>query len=265
MPDYIGAIDQGTTSTRFIVFDRAGRIVASAQKEHRQIYPQSGWVEHDPRRDLEPHTGSDRRGHGAARPEALRPGRHRHHQPAGNHGAVGPQDRAGGAQCAGLAGYAGGRGRIGLFARGRRRPFPRQDRPAALHLFQQPEDPLASRERPRCSRAGDILFGNIDTFPGLAPDRRAAHHRLHQRQPHPVDEPANARLGRRSAPRIRYPARDHAAHLLEQRTLRRSHARRRFAAFPSPESWGISRPRWSARPASPPARPRTLTAPAVFC
>jgi glycerol kinase len=48
MPDYIGAIDQGTTSTRFIVFDRAGRIVATAQKEHEQIYPRPGWVEHDP-------------------------------------------------------------------------------------------------------------------------------------------------------------------------------------------------------------------------
>ena len=44
---YIGAIDQGTTSTRFLVFDGAGKIVASAQKEHRQIYPQAGWVEHD--------------------------------------------------------------------------------------------------------------------------------------------------------------------------------------------------------------------------
>jgi glycerol kinase len=45
---YIGAIDQGTTSTRFIVFDRSGRIVSAAQKEHGQIYPQPGWVEHDP-------------------------------------------------------------------------------------------------------------------------------------------------------------------------------------------------------------------------
>ena len=45
---YIGAIDQGTTSTRFIVFDRSGRIVATAQKEHKQIYPRPGWVEHDP-------------------------------------------------------------------------------------------------------------------------------------------------------------------------------------------------------------------------
>jgi len=47
MSTYIGAIDQGTTSTRFIVFDRAGRIVASAQREHEQIYPRPGWVEHD--------------------------------------------------------------------------------------------------------------------------------------------------------------------------------------------------------------------------
>ena len=47
MANYIGAIDQGTTSTRFIVFDRSGRIVSVAQKEHEQIYPQPGWVEHD--------------------------------------------------------------------------------------------------------------------------------------------------------------------------------------------------------------------------
>lgn len=48
MSDYVGAIDQGTTSTRFAVFDRSGRIVAMAQKEHEQIFPQAGWVEHDP-------------------------------------------------------------------------------------------------------------------------------------------------------------------------------------------------------------------------
>lgn len=47
MSNYIGAIDQGTTSTRFIVFDRSARIVALAQREHEQIYPQPGWVEHD--------------------------------------------------------------------------------------------------------------------------------------------------------------------------------------------------------------------------
>lgn len=42
------ALDQGTTSSRAIVFDAAGGVCAMAQKELRQIYPQPGWVEHDP-------------------------------------------------------------------------------------------------------------------------------------------------------------------------------------------------------------------------
>ncbi|HEX2313616.1 MAG TPA: glycerol kinase GlpK [Thermomonospora sp.] len=45
---YVAAIDQGTTSSRCIVFDRRGGIVSVAQKEHRQIFPRPGWVEHDP-------------------------------------------------------------------------------------------------------------------------------------------------------------------------------------------------------------------------
>jgi glycerol kinase len=49
MPKYIGAIDQGTTSTRFILFDRDGRIAAVDQREHEQITPRAGWVEHDAR------------------------------------------------------------------------------------------------------------------------------------------------------------------------------------------------------------------------
>lgn len=48
MGKYVGAIDQGTTSTRFIVFDQGGGIVALAQKEHAQIYPRPGQVEHSP-------------------------------------------------------------------------------------------------------------------------------------------------------------------------------------------------------------------------
>ena len=48
MAQYVGAIDQGTTSSRFIVFDKVGSIVSSGQKEHEQIYPQPGYVEHDP-------------------------------------------------------------------------------------------------------------------------------------------------------------------------------------------------------------------------
>ena len=45
---YVLALDQGTTSSRAIVFDKKGNIVAKAQKEFDQIYPAAGWVEHDP-------------------------------------------------------------------------------------------------------------------------------------------------------------------------------------------------------------------------
>ena len=48
MTQLVGAIDQGTSSTRFIVFDDSGTAVTSAQKEHDQIFPRPGWVEHDP-------------------------------------------------------------------------------------------------------------------------------------------------------------------------------------------------------------------------
>ncbi len=48
MPKYLGALDQGTTSTRFMIFDRGGNVISAAQKEHKQIYPEPGWVEHDP-------------------------------------------------------------------------------------------------------------------------------------------------------------------------------------------------------------------------
>ena len=47
MSKYIASIDQGTTSTRCILFDHSGGIVAVDQKEHEQIYPKPGWVEHD--------------------------------------------------------------------------------------------------------------------------------------------------------------------------------------------------------------------------
>ena len=48
MAALIGALDQGTTSTRFMVFDADGQVIAHAQREHRQIFPRPGWVEHDP-------------------------------------------------------------------------------------------------------------------------------------------------------------------------------------------------------------------------
>lgn len=48
MASYVAAIDQGTTSTRCMIFDHGGNVVCADQREHRQIYPRPGWVEHDP-------------------------------------------------------------------------------------------------------------------------------------------------------------------------------------------------------------------------
>jgi glycerol kinase len=47
MADYVGALDQGTTSTRFMIFDHSGEVAGIDQREHEQIYPKPGWVEHD--------------------------------------------------------------------------------------------------------------------------------------------------------------------------------------------------------------------------
>jgi glycerol kinase len=49
MQEYILALDQGTTSSRAIIFDHAGKVVALAQKEFTQYFPKPGWVEHDPK------------------------------------------------------------------------------------------------------------------------------------------------------------------------------------------------------------------------
>src|ERR1700704_4250032 len=48
MPDFVGAVDQGTTSSRFMIFDHSGNEVGKHQLEHEQILPQAGWVEHNP-------------------------------------------------------------------------------------------------------------------------------------------------------------------------------------------------------------------------
>ena len=90
---YILALDQGTTSSRAIVFDHDGAIVAVGQQEFQQIFPQPGWVEHDPGRDL---GHADRRRDRGARAGAAAPARHRrhrHHQSARDDGRLGPRDR----------------------------------------------------------------------------------------------------------------------------------------------------------------------------
>ena len=87
MSEYILALDQGTTSSRAIVFTRDGQVKARAQKEFRQLFPQPGWVEHDPLEIWSTQSGVMQEALSSA-------GGHRHHQPAGNRSGVEPQDRA---------------------------------------------------------------------------------------------------------------------------------------------------------------------------
>ena len=269
MPDYIGAIDQGTTSTRFIVFDRAGRIVAVAQKEHEQIYPQPGWVEHDPneiwRRTQE--VIAEAMAQRGLRPQ--RPRRHRHHQPARNHRRLGPPHRRAGGQRARLAGYARRRRRRGMSREWRPRPLPRARPASRSPPISAPQNPLDSRPRPRRARAaeaGDLLFGNIDTFlvwhltGGLhvTDCTNASRTQLMNLR--------HARLGRRAARRLPHSARRCCPRIRSsQRGLRRGHARRHRRRadrrHPRRSAGGARRPDLLPRR----ARPRTRTAPDVSC
>jgi glycerol kinase len=167
MPDYVAAIDQGTTSTRFMVFDRGGRVVAAAQKEHEQIYPRPGWVEHDPneiwRRTQDVISE-------AMEQRALRPGDlaaigitnqrettvlwdRRTGEPAAN--ALVWQDARVGDYVTELA-RAGGpdrfRAQTGL---------PLSTYFSGLKIRWILDNVRGARER---AEAGDLLFGNIDTF-----------------------------------------------------------------------------------------------------
>ena len=101
---YLLALDQGTSSSRSIVFDRDGRIVAIAQRELTQIYPQPGWVEHDPMEIWSSQLATAREVLAKAKLKASDIHARRHHQPARDHGAVEPQDRPAGAPRHRLAG-----------------------------------------------------------------------------------------------------------------------------------------------------------------
>ena len=93
MADYVAAIDQGTTSSRCILFDRDGRIVEVAQKEHEQITPQRGLGRARRDRGLAPHPRGDRRGARELGRRGRRRRRDRDHEPARDDGRLGPRDR----------------------------------------------------------------------------------------------------------------------------------------------------------------------------
>ena len=101
---FVLAIDQGTTSSRAIVFRSDISIAATAQQEFPQHFPASGWVEHEPEDIWTSTVTGLPRGAGKGRPDGKGHRRDRHHQPARDHGRVGPRHGAGGAPRHRLAG-----------------------------------------------------------------------------------------------------------------------------------------------------------------
>ena len=169
MADHVLALDQGTTSTRAIVFDSAGEITAVAQREHAQIMPRAGWVEHDP---VEIWTNTEWVIAAAlqnAQPRRRRHRRRRHHEPARDGDRLGPPQRAPDLQRDRVAGHPHA---AADQTRSRRRA------PAPTASPQQTGLPLATYFSASkvawilenvpgaraAAEAGDALFGTPDTW-----------------------------------------------------------------------------------------------------
>ena len=175
MTRYVASVDQGTTSTRFMIFDDAGAVVGIHQLEHKQIYPQAGWVEHDPleiwARDAGCNQGRSRQG----RSDGERPGSDRHHQPARDRGGLEPAHRPAVLQRHRLAGYAhgphlqrAGQGPVlsGAEGGGQDRFRAQTGLPLATY-FSGPKIKWILDNVPGVRAAaerGEAVFGNIDTW-----------------------------------------------------------------------------------------------------
>ena len=215
MADYVGAIDQGTTSTRFMIFDHSGNEVARHQLEHEQILPRSGWVEHDPveiwertkvvidqalenadadgtptwprsgitnQRETDGRVGQD---HRPRRTTTRSSGR----TPA-------PTGSPPGSSVTATATRSGTR-------RGCRR---RRTSPAARSSGSSTTSTASGRPRRRATRSSATPT-LADVAPHRRHRRRRARHRPDQRQPHHADGPRDPRVGRRAAGDLRHPAR----------------------------------------------------------
>ncbi len=267
---FVLALDQGTTSSRAILFDHGGRSVAVAQREFAQIFPQPGWVEHDPRRSGRRSRGVLGEALASAGARAARRRRDRHHQPARDHGGLGPRDGRPIAiaivwQDRRTAALATRCERAG--PRGERRT---RDRPVidpyfsahqARWLLDHVPGARARAERASSPSAPSIswliwnLTGGAPTSPTSPTPRARCSSTFDSR-----------RLGRPSCcdlfdvPRAVLPK---SRRLVGQ--LRRVASRARRGACRSPASPATSRRRSSARRASARAWPRIPTAPAASC
>ena len=250
-----------------------GKVVAVSQKEHEQIYPKPGWVEHDSEGDLGAllRRCSTRRWR---RPGP--PGRHRragHHQPARDHGGVGPQHRRAGATTR-SSGRTRGPTSSSMSCRptavrtgsGRRSGLPLGD---LLLGAEGPLDPRQRRRRPgegRGRRSGVRQHGHLVIW-NLTGGTNGGLHitdvtNASRTMLMDLDDP---RLGRRRSLDDRRADVDAARDPRLERGLRRGQGRQARPASRSPATSATSRRRRSARPASTSARPRTPTAPATSC
>ena len=153
MAEHVLAIDQGTTSTRAIVFDATGSVVSVAQREHEQIMPRAGWVEHDPIEiwtNIEWVTSAALVARGPRR-RRISPGIGVTNQ---RETAIVWDRRTGqpGAQRARVAGHPHPAAHRRAHRRGRRGSVRRHDRTAARDLLLGVEDRVDPRERPRRAR-----------------------------------------------------------------------------------------------------------------
>ena len=246
------ALDQGTTSSRAIVFDRAGVPVSVAQQEFRQIFPQPGWVEHDPEEIFA--TQRDVAARALARGGALAP---RTWRPSASPTSARPrccgtaatgralanaivwQDRRTASRCDALrqAGHEAG--------------VPRPDRARARRLLLRDQARLAAGHVPGArarAERGELAFGTIDSLARLAADRRRRpRHRREQRLAHPALQHPRPGLGRRAPRHPRHPPLPAAAR------RGRGRGRRRHALRRPPRRHPDRRP--GGRPAGRPLRP----------
>ena len=258
---FVLALDQGTTSSRAIVFDERARCVAMAQTEFRQIFPQPGWVEHDAE-EIWAHAARGR----------PRGARQRAASPARDLAAIGITnqrettvlwDRRTGraARATPSSGRTAAPRELLRRAQARRAraAWSREDRPRARPLLLRHEDRAGCwttcPARAQRAERGELAFGTIDTLARLeAHRRRAARHR-----PHATPRARCSSTSTRGAwddellalfgvPRARA-ARGAA---VERRDRRRPVHGCSTPRFRSPASPATSRPRSSARPASTP-------------
>ena len=277
MADFVAAIDQGTTSTRCMIFNRAGEEVGKHQLEHQQIMPARRLGGAQPGRDLGAH--QRRR---ADRAELHRPGARRTSRPSASPTSARPP----------WCGTAGPAGPTTTPSSGRT-PAPTAWPPPSTATAaatssgtgpgcrRRPTSPAGKIQwilenvdgRPRGRRAGRRDLRHHRLVAALAPHRRRARrrarHRRHQRQPHHADGPRDPRLGRRAALVLRDPAADAAADppVLRLRPVRR-HPRGRPRRRRGAADRRARRPAGRDGRAGVPgrrARPRTPTAPATSC